>query len=126
MTDQQKQDLANLRALGYGYKKIAQQLGLAESTVSTYCQRNNLTSNGCKNCGKVIQKSKGSKPKKFCCDKCRTDWWNQHLSEVKRKANYELICRHCGKRFVSYGNAKRKYCSRVCYIADRFGDGSRS
>ena len=126
MTDHQKKELIDLRAKGYGYKKISQLLGVAESTVSTFCQRNNLMSTGCKNCGKVMQKSKGTKPKMFCCDKCRTDWWNHHSSEVKHKANYELVCRHCGKRFISYGNTKRKYCSRVCYTADRFGDGDRS
>lgn len=123
MTDQQKKELIDLRVKGYGYKKISQMLGVTESTVSAYCQRNKLTFNGCKNCGKVMQKSKGTKPKKFCSDKCRWEWWNNHLGEVNRRANYDLICQHCGKRFVSYGNTKRKYCSHACYISDRFGRG---
>lgn len=123
MTDQQKKELIDLRAKGYGYKKISQLLGVAESTVSAYCQRNKLTLNGCKNCGKVMQKSRGTKTKKFCCDKCRMEWWNRHLKEVSRKANYTLVCRKCGKSFISYGNTKRKYCSHTCYISDRLGKG---
>ena len=29
----------------------------------------------------------------------------------------------CGKAFSSYGNADRKYCSRECYLKDRFEGG---
>ena len=126
MTDQQKKELIDLRANGYGYKKIARLLGVSESTVSAYCQRNNLSLNSCKNCGNVIQKSKGTKPKTFCCDRCRNAWWNKHLNEVTRKANYNLICQYCGKQFIAYGNKKRKYCSHACYISDRFGNGEHA
>ena len=36
---------------------------------------------------------------------------------------YTFICPECGKEFTAYGNAKRKYCSHVCYIAARFKGG---
>ena len=125
MTDQQKKELIDLRAKGYGYKKISQMLGISENTVSSYCQRNLVSIKNCKNCGTVMKKSKGVKPKKFCCDKCRNEWWNKHLDEVNRKANHELVCQCCGQSFTSYGNSKRKYCSRACYYSSRFGkDGS--
>lgn len=62
---------------------------------------------------------------KFCSDNCRTAWWNAHPEKVNRRAVYHFTCAHCGKPFTAYGNAKRKYCSHACYIADRYkgGDG---
>ena len=123
MTEQQKSDLVKLRSKGYGYKKISRLLDIPENTVSAYCRRNHLYFNECKNCQKPIKKTKGTKPKKFCCDACRAAWWNNHLNEVNRKAYYELFCKNCGKPFISYGNINRKYCSRACYISDRFDKG---
>lgn len=38
-----------------------------------------------------------------------------------RPEYYHLICRHCKKEFISYGNKERKYCSHNCYIRERFG-----
>ena len=125
MTEQQKAIIEKLRSKGYGYKKIAQQLNLSENTVSSYCRRKELNAYGCKNCGETIKGRKGAKPKIFCSDKCRNEWWNQHLNEVNRKANYQLVCAHCGKKFISYGNKSRKYCSRICYFSDRFGKGEQ-
>ena len=123
MTDQQKKEIVNLRTRGYGYKKISQTLGVPKNTVSAYCRRNKLTLCGCKNCGKAMRKSQGTKPKLFCCDKCRNEWWNKHLDQVKRKAVYEFKCPHCGRAFQIYGDKRRKYCSHECYIATRFKGG---
>ena len=35
--------------------------------------------------------------------------------------HYHFICRGCGKKFTSYSNKSRKYCSHECYIKHRFG-----
>ena len=75
----------------------------------------------CGYCGAPITQTLGRKEKKFCSDRCRNLWWNAHLDLVDRRANYEFVCRTCGKPFTAYGNAHRKYCSRDCYIEDRFG-----
>ena len=79
----------------------------------------------CRYCGAPITQTPGRKEKKFCSDRCRNRWWNEHLDLVDRRANYEFVCQTCGKPFTAYGNAHRKYCSRDCYYEDRF-DGGRS
>lgn len=77
----------------------------------------------CENYGREIQQIAKQKKKRFCCDKCRNEWWNSHLDQVKRKAVYDFRCPHCGKEFHIYGDSRRKYCSHECYIADRFKGG---
>ena len=136
MTDAQKNQIGKYRSAGFGYKKIAEQMGLSENTVKTYCRRHGLGGNmalqqsvaqsegqHCLCCGMPVQQTRGRKEKKFCSDRCRNKWWNSHLDKVERKANYEFICPHCKKPFTAYGNKNRKYCSHECYIADRFGGG---
>lgn len=134
MTDEQRMQIINLREAGNGYKKIGQLLGLSENTVKSFCQRRNLggvivqTAAGvsvCKCCGKAVPQTAGRKEKKFCSDRCRMKWWNSHLDQVQRKANYDFVCPVCKKPFTVYGNANRKYCSHECYIEDRFGGGRR-
>lgn len=137
MTDAQKIQIGKLRGAGLGYKKIAEQMGLSENTVKTYCRRHGLGGNmthlqtvvqfekhHCLCCGTPVQQTPGRKEKKFCSDSCRNKWWNSHLDKVERKANYEFVCPHCKKPFIAYGNKNRKYCSHECYIADRFGGGT--
>lgn len=138
MTDKQKAYIIKLRASGYGYGKIAQELGISLNTVKSFCRRNAMNGNTagkpavalmgtttfCENCGREIQQSAKRKKKRFCSDKCRNEWWNSHLDQVKRKAVYSFRCLYCGKEFHIYGDKRRKYCSHVCYIADRFkGEG---
>lgn len=136
MTDAQKIQISNLRAAGLGYKKIAEQMGVSENTVKTYCRRHGLggamvhqvertDKSLCQCCGVEVKQNPGRKVKKFCSDRCRNKWWNAHLDKVNRKAVYEYECPHCKKDFTAYGNANRKYCSHECYIADRFGGGDR-
>lgn len=134
MTDAQKIQISNLRAEGFGYKRIAEQMGISENTIKTYCRRNGLGGKAateeqadkhvCLYCGVEVKQNPGRKEKKFCSDKCRNKWWNEHLDRVNRKAMYEYECPHCKKPFTVYGNSHRKYCSHECYIADRFGGGS--
>ena len=129
MTNEEKSKIAVLRGQGYGYKKIAQQLGLSVDTVKAHCRRNDLgaavahTDDKCLCCGKPLTRTPGKKPKKFCSDRCRNKWWNSHLDQVKRKAIYEFTCENCKKPFMVYGNASRKYCCHACYIEARFGGG---
>jgi len=136
MDDIQKTRISELRTEGYSCKRIAQELGLSENTVKSFCRRNK-TMDGtvekpkataehvCLQCGVPVMQTEGRKEKKFCSDRCRNKWWNSHLSEVKRKAMYEYTCPNCKKTFMAYGNRNRKYCSHECYINDRFGgDGN--
>lgn len=138
MNDNQKAQIIKLRAAGNGYGKIAQTLGISLNTIKSFCRRNDISGNSiseptvmlvrettyCENCGREIRQIAKQKKKRFCCDKCRNTWWNNHLDRVHRKAVYNFRCPHCGKEFNIYGDKRRKYCSHECYIADRFGGGN--
>lgn len=132
MTGEQKQKVQDMRLQGAAYSQIADTLGLSVNTVKSYCRRNNLSAcdasndtgnednkDSCKQCGKRLKQIPKSKPKTFCCDKCRFDWWNSHRDKLNRKSASHLICAHCGVAFDSY-DKNRKYCGHACYIADRF------
>ena len=133
-----KYAIAQMRKSGCGYGQIAKYLGIKENTIKSFCRRNGLlqadlenikpedfedtsTFRFCKNCGVQVPQTEGRKVKKFCCDRCRNEWWNTHQGDVKRKAMYDYTCPVCGKEFFAYGNRNRKYCSHECYIKDRFG-----
>jgi len=116
----QNVEIDKLRFQGYGYKKIAALLGLAENSVKSYCRRNPLDKSQkiCIQCGKTIKDTPQKRAKKFCSDKCRLEWWNSHPELVNRKTMYDYTCEFCGKKFQSY-NTHRKYCSRSCYADAR-------
>lgn len=122
-------EVRELRNQGLGYKKIAAELKLNINTVVAYCRRNGLEKgtgeprNTCRNCGKEVCQIKGRKKKLFCSDKCRNNWWNNHMDRVDRKAIYRYRCLNCNKEFETYGNANRKYCSHECYVIHRFKGG---
>lgn len=126
MTNEQKEQVKQLRLLGHGYMKISQKLGISINTIRSYCRRIDMDgclSNNqvrCKQCGRAIKVIPKQKPRIFCSDACRTLWWNSHPEEVNRKANYSFVCPNCGETFTAYGNAHRKYCSRACYVAERY------
>lgn len=136
MTDNQKKLIQIYRKKGMSYKEIADALSVSINTIKTFCKRNGLGGvrtvsvvledvmvTACRCCGKPVSQNLGRKQKRFCSDRCRNKWWNTHMEDVDRKANYECICEYCGKTFLSYGNKNRKYCSHSCYINDRFGGG---
>ena len=135
MNNQQKTAIVNLKNAGLGNKRVAHQLGINENTVKAYCRRYGIKRadhpvldpltgfpvNGCRNCGKILKRIPGRKPRKFCSIQCRTTWWNSHLELVNRKALYNFTCPTCGKAFTAYGDKNRKYCCHPCYITARFG-----
>ena len=110
--------IRELQMQGHGYKKIAKILGISENTVKSYCRRHPVE-NSCLQCGRALSHTPGKKRKKFCSDKCRLAWWNTHKEFVKKKTFYTLTCQHCGQLFESYGNSKRKFCSRACFNDSR-------
>lgn len=136
MTNEQKAKIAVLRSKNYGYKAIADLLGIGKDTVKSYCQRNKLSgerathttiktvSDLCPQCGKTVVQIPGMKSRRFCSTECRVAWWNTHLDQVGRKAVYSFTCETCGHNFTAYGNQHRRYCSHECYIAGRFKGGA--
>ena len=102
MTDLQKDQIRFMRLQGIGYVKIGQALGISNNTVRSFCRRNGLDGEAgkspvrCQQCGKPIKVTPKQKPRKFCSDRCRTIWWNNHLDSVERKAVYHFTCAACG------------------------------
>lgn len=124
MTANEKKRITDMRYRKASYADIASALDVPISTVKTFCHRNGLSDSDlanqafCRNCGSAIRKGK-YRPRLFCSDQCRMNWWNSHPESVNRTANYSFVCAACGQAFTAYGNAKRKYCSRACYLASR-------
>lgn len=127
MTNTEKIKINELRKQGYGYKKIAKELSMTISVVRHVCNTlkdEDLLVGNCKNCGKKIKSIKGKKQKKFCSDKCRWDWWNNHQKEVNKKSYYTQNCKYCSKEFTVYGNSKRIYCCHECYVKAKLSKGA--
>ena len=128
MTDYEKTQILLLQEKGYGYKKIATTLRLSVNAVKGYMKRSRPTEGEspveviqglCLMCGKPLVQHPNRKQKKYCCAKCRNDWWNNHQDQVQRKAYYKHSCPQCGVEFESYGRKNRIYCSRACYALAR-------
>lgn len=136
MTINEKRKIQELRIRGMGYGEVAKRMEMNLNTVKSFCRRNGLRDKkmlenlpdeeaqyiSCKNCGTKVMQDPKRKKKLFCCDKCRNQWWNQHLDQVSRKAYYKIVCKNCRKAVTVYGDCRRKYCSHTCYILDRFGN----
>ena len=123
LTEDQKQAILVLRENGKTYDAIAELIGASPNTVRSFWRRNcairvkpkKLQPGCCKNCGAPLGKAKGAKRKVFCSDQCRYDWWNRY----RRSQPYRLVCKQCGKSFISFGNQKKAFCGRECYNLSR-------
>lgn len=132
MTDKQKNQIAVYREQGKSYTDISKLMDLSINSIKTYCKRHGLggklayeaeveSDTSCEYCGKPVAQNPGRKKKRFCSNKCRNAWWNEHQDQVNKKAHYEFVCPYCKKPFSVYGNKNRKFCSHFCYVEDRFG-----
>ena len=124
MTSVEKEKVHYWRGEGLGYKAIAAKVGVSESAVKSYCQRNGIAKGAkstCRHCGKHIEQQPKRKPRKFCSDACCQAWWNSQAARIEKKTNHKLACNHCGRAFV--GQPGRKFCSHPCFIATRFQKG---
>ena len=130
MTNEQKSTIIRLRSDGSKYASIAETVGLSINTVKSYCRRHSLAlaadkssvidnTPHCKQCGQPLVNKSGSKPKKFCSDKCRNTWWKAHPNVENRKAYYSKICAHCGKSYTVYGRPNSKFCCHTCSAQHR-------
>lgn len=119
MTDEQKIKINKMRQLGLSYQQMSVELNIPKSTIKTYCNR--IGTSVCKNCGKPIRSMPKCKPRVFCSDKCRFEWWKHNKSAVSHKTNAQYICAVCGKEFTLHRTRPGKYCSRACYDIARGG-----
>ena len=125
MKESDKKKIEELWLQGYGSTKIADKLGINVNTVKSFCRRHGLSGDRqqekfnnldiavkeprCKCCGSSIVWRSGAKKKIFCSNSCRMKWWNSHQELVDRKAEYDFVCRNCGRLFTAYGNSDIKY-----------------
>ena len=77
MTDKEKAQVMKTRVAGMGDGKIAQELGLSQNTVKSYCRRHTTddapvvaseligATTACEHCGKPIQQIAKQKKKEF-------------------------------------------------------------
>lgn len=122
MTSQQKARLLEMRQAGLSFAQISADLGISKNTLKSFCRRVDATidtaaTTACACCGNPF--AVGGK-RRFCSDGCRYAWSYSHRTLSVHNA-VEKKCACCGKRFFSYVSSHRKYCSRACYIADRYG-----
>lgn len=75
-------------------------------------------SNTCIVCGKPLTYCDNKQPKRFCCDACRTKWWNANRDLSKRKTAVKKICPICGKEFYSYKKTQ-DFCSQECFSSTK-------
>ena len=119
--DVAKAEAIMLRNAGYKYIEIAEHLGVNINSVKSYIHRINNDTPRCVQCSKPLPPS-ATKKRKFCSDKCRIKWWNDHR-DLHEKSTTN-ICLFCGEEFTSY-NPSRKYCSSACYDQSRMKDPSK-
>lgn len=120
MNDEIKAKIYELRSNGLGYKRIAKQLALNQSTVKAFLHKLGETPGGiCPVCGKALNSIPHKKRKKYCSDKCRMKWWAMHREGRSNGPIFHYTCPTCGKPFTAYGNAHRTYCSRACFQLGR-------
>jgi len=127
MTIVQKETVLAMRKQGLTYADIAGQMDLSPNTVKSLCRRSGAAvqplerndDSVCKNCGAPLQQNATGRKRSFCSDQCRYAWWNRK----RRVRLYRLNCLCCGRQFISYGNKKRKFCGRECYIQSCYGEG---
>lgn len=133
VTQQQKENITALRAVGTSYGKIASELGISVNTIKSYCKRNLIDNKAahapaqsepadrCPQCNAILEQSPGHRQKRFCSSKCRLAWWKAHPEHMSHRKLVSVACQHCGDVFQQYGGRTRKYCSRNCYLAHRYG-----
>lgn len=121
MTNLQKDQIIAMREQKVTYATISETLGIPVSTIKTFCRRNSMTTARtqskpcCKNCGGELTNTPKARPRLFCSDQCRQNWWNKHRRERVSTKIVPHTCPTCGKVFADYSGAHRKYCSQECY-----------
>ena len=123
----QKAQIERMRASGIGFKEISQRTSIPVSTIKSFCYRHAVQDTSaepegafCPQCGQPVPKMH-FKPRRFCSDACRVQYWRQHPEEMKNHSTVECRCQQCGNPFYDYAGRGRKYCSHPCYIDARYG-----
>lgn len=123
MTPSEKDAVRRIRENGGSYGQIASTLGLSENTVKSFWRRmgvqNSFNQITCPRCRKHIISGSRGQHRRFCSDTCRYAWDYTHRVLSEKNA-ISKRCACCDQPFFSYPSSGRKYCSRTCYVRDRF------
>ena len=74
----------------------------------------------CPNCGNPIRLDRNNleagRPRTFCTDACRKQFWQAHPRNEAWSCMEQIICPVCGHPFYARREKKRRriYCSRAC------------
>lgn len=116
MTENESRQIQILRAKQFTCAQIADETGLPVNTVKSYLRRHPVSAQSvCLQCGKPVTQTPHRKKKKFCSDRCRLRWWNEHPERITHRVVQTKTCLYCGAEFIAHQNEKQKYCSRKCY-----------
>ncbi|MCK9309893.1 MAG: hypothetical protein M0P99_06445 [Candidatus Cloacimonetes bacterium] len=110
MLDELQREILERLLTGEKVRTLAKEYGVSESSVS-HLRRD--YSNICIVCGKPLTYCDKKQPKRFCCDACRTKWWNANRDLSKRKTAVKKIYPICGKEFYTYKKTQG-FCSQEC------------
>jgi len=133
----QREQAQLLRSHGMSARRAADITGLTVDVVRNLCRKivpnvsdENLhikieNNEACAFCGAPVEKHGGAgRPRRFCSDHCRRQYWRLHRDEQKKNPDiiFMRICKYCGQPFEIYGKNDRKYCCRDHYLKDFYGD----
>lgn len=78
MSKYERREIERMRMDGFGPTRIADELELSVNTVKSYIRRHPSLRNAvyCLQCGRAVKQTPGRKKKKFCCNQCRSAYWN--------------------------------------------------
>lgn len=76
MPIQTRRTIEQMRMSGLGPTQIARQLGLSVNTVKSHIQRHMRPEDRCPVCGKPVMHFPSHRKKKYCSDRCRSQFWN--------------------------------------------------
>ncbi len=129
MLKQVENRIIDLHCHGVSFVEISRQLNIPAATNKSYVYRHledvavEMGSlHLCPQCGGPVPEMH-FKPRRFCSDRCRVQYWKEHRDEGKHPSMVPHTCAGCHDTFMDYAGRNRRYCSHSCYIQARFGGG---
>lgn len=118
-TKDQLKEIYQLKEKGIPVKEISLRTGINYERLKKRLQRHPTYDEEeavyrCLQCGKFFN-PRGAVPKKFCCEKCRKEYWSHHRKIMSRNSSKQVVCLECGKTFINYGRKKASFCCRECF-----------
>ena len=125
-----------LREKGMSLRKTAAMTGLTKDIVRNISRKIDAAADddtledrirdgqACAYCGGDMEQHGGSgRPRRFCSERCRRQYWRLHRPEQKRKEDKLFLrtCAYCAKTFQIYGKNDRTYCCREHYRLHFYG-----